>query len=205
MGRCSDAKERLMQAILELIWMGSYGATTIDQICEKAGVKKGSFYYFFASKADLAVAALDADLKAKRSMFDEIFSPSVPPLDRLRNYCDFTFKRQSELKCQCGCVLGCPLFTLGAEVCNQEEKLRAKVQEIMDTHGRYIATAVRDAHAAGLIEGNNLPAKTRMLGAYIEGVFTQARIRNDLNVLKEMLSGIYQILGIKETKAKAAA
>jgi len=45
MGRVSDAKERLMEAVEELIWKGSYGSTTIDQICEKAGVKKGSFYY----------------------------------------------------------------------------------------------------------------------------------------------------------------
>ena len=54
MGRVSNAKIRLMDAVLELIWTGSYGQTTIDQICEKAGVKKGSFYYFFHSKADLA-------------------------------------------------------------------------------------------------------------------------------------------------------
>jgi len=193
-----------MEAVLELIWMGSYGGTTIDQICERAGVKKGSFYYFFESKADLAVAALDADFKAKRPAFDEIFSSSVPPLERLKGFSEFVFKRQSELKCQCGCVLGCPLFTLGSEVCNQEEKLRAKVQEIMDTHARYIGTAVRDAHAQGLFDSNDVSAKIRMLGAYMEGLMTQARIRNDVNVLREMLPGIYQILGIKETKAKAA-
>ena len=204
MGRCSDAKERLMEAVLQLIWMGSYGGTTIDQICERAGVKKGSFYYFFESKADLAVAALDADFKAKRPAFDEIFSPSVAPLERLKGFSEFVFKRQSELKCQCGCVLGCPLFTLGSEVCNQEEKLRAKVQEIMDTHARYIGTAIRDAHAQGLFEAGDVSARIRMVGAYIEGLMTQARIRNDVNVLKEMLPGIYQILGVKEIKAKAA-
>ena len=204
MGRCSDAKERLMQAALELIWMGSYGATTIDQICEKAGVKKGSFYYFFESKCDLAVAALDADFKVKRPAFDEMFSPSVPPLERLRNYSEWAYNRQNELKNQFGRVLGCPLFTLGSEVCNQEEKLRAKCQEMMDLHARYIGTAVRDAQAAGLFQTDDLAAKLRMLGAYIEGLFTQARIRNDVNVLKEMLPGIYQILGIKETKAEAA-
>ena len=50
MGRVSDAKERLMEAVGELIWTGSYGSTTIDQICEKAGVKKGSFYYFLTPR-----------------------------------------------------------------------------------------------------------------------------------------------------------
>ena len=28
-----------MEAMTELIWTGSYGSTTIDQICDKAGVK----------------------------------------------------------------------------------------------------------------------------------------------------------------------
>ena len=204
MGRCSDAKQRLMEAILDLIWRGSYGATTIDQICERAGVKKGSFYYFFESKADLAVAALEADFMVKRPVFDEMFSPSLPPLERLRKYCDYAFKRQSELKSQCGCVLGCPLFTLGSEICNLEEKLRVKVEEMMDTHVRYVETAVRDAHAVGLFESDDLPARMRILGAYIEGLFTQARIRNDVTVLKEMLPGIHQILGVKDTTAKAA-
>ena len=98
MGRVSDAKERLMEAVSELIWVGSYGSTTIDQICEKAGVKKGSFYYFFDSKADLAVAAIDADWDRRRSDIDAIFSPSVPPLDRLRKYCDYGCKMQAEIK-----------------------------------------------------------------------------------------------------------
>ena len=46
-----------MDAVAELFWTVSYDRTTIDQICEKAGVKKGSFYYFFDDKAALAEAA----------------------------------------------------------------------------------------------------------------------------------------------------
>src|ERR1017187_6219657 len=103
MGRVSDAKERLMNAVLELIWTGSYGSTTIDQICDKAGVKKGSFYYFFDSKADLAVTALDAGFKNKRSEMDSIFSPTVPPLERIRNYCEFAHRKQLEIKKERGC------------------------------------------------------------------------------------------------------
>src|SRR5881628_2526530 len=108
MGRVSDAKERLMNAVGELIWTGSYGSTTIDQICEKAGVKKGSFYYFFDSKADLAVAALEADWEKKRPQLDSVFSPTVPPLQRLKKYCEYGYCLQAEVKSQCGRVLGCP-------------------------------------------------------------------------------------------------
>src|SRR4026207_1887996 len=132
MGRVSDAKERLMKAIGELIWTGSYGSTTIDQICERAGVKKGSFYYFFESKADLAAAAIEQECGKLRPDLDAIFSPTVPPLDRLRKYCEFGYRLQERMKAECGCVLGCPLFTLGSEVSTQEARLQKKIHEILD-------------------------------------------------------------------------
>src|SRR5436190_18760317 len=108
MGRVSDAKVRLMKAVGELIWTGSYGSTTIDQICDKAGVKKGSFYYFFESKCDLAAAALDGMWRQKKPELDAVFSPTTPPLERIRNFCEEGYKRQMELKSHCGVVLGCP-------------------------------------------------------------------------------------------------
>src|SRR5258707_13843027 len=98
MGRVSDAKERLMEAVLELLWTGSYGSTTIDQICEKAGVKKGSFYYFFDSKCMLAVAALDASFQKKREEMDALFSPTIPPLERIRKHCELSHQHQVKLK-----------------------------------------------------------------------------------------------------------
>jgi TetR/AcrR family transcriptional repressor of nem operon len=198
MGRVSNAKERLMEAVQELIWTGSYGSTTIDQICQRAGVKKGSFYHFFDSKADLAVTALDAEFKNKRTEMDSLFSATVPPLDRIRNYCEFAYRKQAEMKKQCGCVLGCPLFTLGSEVSTQEQKLRGKIQEILEYHGKYFESAIRDAHSAGLINAPDIPAKARMIRAYFEGLLTQARIQNDADVLREMANGIFAMLGVKE-------
>ena len=204
MGRPSDAKARLMKAVRELIWTGSYGSTTIDQICERAGVKKGSFYYFFDSKCDLAVEALDEDFQKRRVELDAIFSPTVPPLDRIRNYCEFGYRLQAELKKECGVVLGCPLCTLGAEVSTQDEKLRLKIQEILQYKSKYIETAIRDADAAGLIKAPDAAAKTRMVRAYVEGLLTQARIQNDLAPLREVVQGVFDLLGAKESQSVAA-
>lgn len=204
MGRVSNAKETLMNAVLELIWQGSYGTTTIDQICEKAKVKKGSFYYFFDSKADLAAAAMDQSWQARRPELDALFSPTIPPLERLRRFCELGYLKQKELKCECGCVLGCPLFTLGSEICNQEEKLHSKIKEILGHYHRYIESAIRDAHSVGLIHAPDPAAKARMLFAYSEGLMTQARILNDAEVLLEMADGMMGILGVKATVAEMA-
>ena len=73
-------KERLTEAAMDLIWANSYGATSVDAICERAGAKKGSFYYFFKSKSELAAAALEGDWKKRKADMDTIFSATVPPL-----------------------------------------------------------------------------------------------------------------------------
>src|SRR5882757_7070919 len=132
MARTSTAKDRLMDAAMEMIWENSYGATSVDAICERADVRKGSFYYFFKSKSELAAEALDADWKKHLGKLDSIFSSTVPPLERLKHYFDFTYERLAELKEKCGSVLGCPLFSLGSEVCTQDTILRDKIQEILD-------------------------------------------------------------------------
>jgi len=201
MGRVSDARKRLMDAVLELFWSGSYGSTTIDHICEKAGVKKGSFYYFFKSKSELAAEALDASWQDKQAELDRIFSPMVPPLDRIRKYCEFSYKIQREIKEKYGRVLGCPQFALGAEICTQEDRLQKKIQEILDYKRKYLESAIRDAHAAGLIKAPDPAAKARMILAYYEGLLTQARIQNDVNVLRETVGGIFAMLGVKEAEA----
>ena len=204
MGRVSDAKKRLMDAVLELIWTGSYGSTTIDHICDKAGVKKGSFYYFFDSKADLATAALDADWEVRRAQLDSTFSPTIPPLERLRNFCEIPYKKQAELKRRYGSVLGCPLVALGCEVCTQEQKLRSKIQEIMALYQKYLESLIRDAHAAGLIQAADPAEKARMIWAYHEGLMTQARIQNDVEVLRELPRGVFAMLGVKENDVVTA-
>ena len=204
MGRVSDAKERLMEAVKELIWTGSYGTTTIDQICEKAGVKKGSFYYFFDSKSDLATEALEGSWQQKKPELDAIFSPTVPPLERLRRHCEFSCNFQAEMSKKFGRVLGCPLFSLGAEVSTQEDRLQKRLQEILDLKRKYLESAIRDAHAQGLIHAPDAAAKSRTLFAYYEGLLTQARIQNNLEILREAVRGTFDLLGVKETETVAA-
>ncbi len=186
-----------MKAVTELIWTGSYGSTTIDQICERAGVRKGSFYYFFPSKAALACEAIQADWEEYRLKLDQVFSPSLPPLERFHRYCETEYREQVELKREFGHVLGCPLCTLGTEVSTLEPELRDKVVEIMDLACKYLETTIRDAHAAGVVDAPDAAAKARAVYAYTEGVLSQARIKDDLEVLRSMECGILDILGVK--------
>jgi TetR/AcrR family transcriptional repressor of nem operon len=195
MGRSSNTREKLLDAIGQLVWAGSYGATTIDDICHKAGVNKGSFYHFFPSKADLVEAAIDADWQVRRAELDGIFSPLVPPLERFKKLGEYLYRAQKDAAERFGCVLGCPLFALGAEISTQETKLQRKIQEVLDHKRVYFESAIRDAHAAGLIHAPDTCAKARLLFTYYQGLLTEARIRNDLEILREAFKGTLQLLG----------
>jgi len=197
MPRVSTAQERLTDAAWDLIWENSYGATSVDSICEKAGVRKGSFYYFFKSKSELAAAALQADWEKNRAKLDVIFSPTVPPLERFEHYFRHVYDYLKKMKEDCGAVLGCPLFTLGSEVCTLDTVLREKVQEILDRKVTYFESAIRDAHAQGLIKAQDAHSKAKTLFAYYQGMLTQARIHNDVETLnvRDLYSATLDMLG----------
>lgn len=194
-----------MNAVAELFWTHSYDSTTIDQICERAGVRKGSFYHFFEDKAALAQASLAMEWEKYRPTYDAIFSATLPPLDRIRRYCESMVQEQVDLQKRHGCVLGCPLCTLGSEISTQDRKLRDQVQEIM-AHGlKYLETAIRDAHAGGLIHAPDAAAKAALVHAFQLGLLLQARISNDLAVLANLCRDTFEILGVTATPKPARA
>lgn len=202
MGRTSDADERLMTAALDLMWEESYGAVTIDDICKRADVKKGSFYYFFDSKASLAVAALEKlwrdDWKAK---MDARFSPEVEPIERIRGYLEGIYETQSQVKRETGKVLGCPVFCVGCEVSTQEVDVGAKVREIVARKRKYLESAIRDAAADGSIEPCDAAQKAIALGCLMEGAVSQARIMNDPEPLRNLPAMGLDLLRVRKPSA----
>jgi len=206
MGRTSDADERLKDAALDLIWEESYGAVTIDDICQRAEVKKGSFYYFFDSKAALAVAALERMwVEEWKPNLDAKFSPSLNPVVRLTTYLEGIYPMQVERKAKYGKVLGCPVCSVGSEVSTCEVNLSVKIREIMARKHRYYESSIRDAVAEGLIEPCDPAQKALALAGLIEGLVSQSRIMNDPEILRELPAMALGLLRVKAAPAAAPA
>jgi TetR/AcrR family transcriptional repressor of nem operon len=103
-----------LEAASGLIWESSYSSASVDAICQRAGVNKGSFYHFFPSKSELAVTALEAEWESRKPHWDACFSPLVPPLERFARLHAECMEEQTRLAAETGCVIGCPLFSLGS-------------------------------------------------------------------------------------------
>jgi TetR/AcrR family transcriptional repressor of nem operon len=202
MGRKSDGRERLLQAISDLMWESSYGTLTIDVICERAGVKKGSFYYFFTSKSDLAAESIREGWEAKKPKMNTLFSATRPPLERLKAYFDDIRQTQYEALEKHGRVLGCPNFSVGAEISGTAPELDKKLQHTFSDLLKYIESAIRDAQSEGAINVADPAMSARCVLGFFEGVLTHAQVRNDPTLLDDIWPGTLQMLGIAPDAAQ---
>jgi TetR/AcrR family transcriptional repressor of nem operon len=191
----SDAKDRLMAAAIALIWERSYSAATIDDICQRASVKKGSFHYFFPGKAELAIATLRHMWSTEWKPFlDTHMSAEKEPAQRFHDYCVAIAAKQSELALQHGKVLGCPVCSLGNEVSTNQPLISAAVRDILLKKRRYYESAIRDALAAGSMEPCEPVETAAALAALIDGTVSQARVLNDASLLKRLPELVMQLL-----------
>ena len=102
----NESKERILAGAKELFLARGYAATTVDAICEKAELTKGSFYYFFDSKEDLGLAVLDWSLQRSAQMLAR--GPHVrttDPVERAFAFLEYFEKCSPELWSG-GCLMG---------------------------------------------------------------------------------------------------
>jgi TetR/AcrR family transcriptional repressor of nem operon len=196
MGRTSDAKERLLEVAFDLIWDQSYGSVSVDHICQRAEVNKGSFYYYFPSKSDLAVAAYEGHWREKQPDMDRIFSPQTPPLTRLQLWCKDIFERQKLKADKYGHVCGCPYASLGAELATQDEKIRAKAEELVDRTLRYLENALTEAKAQGAVAIAEPGVAARRVHSLVLGILLHAKIRNQFSELEDLESAVMDLIGV---------
>ena len=201
MGRTSDAKEKLLDVAFELIWDNSYGGVSVDQICQRAGVNKGSFYYFFGTKADLAVAAYQEHWKQKQPEMDRIFSAQAPPLERLSKWCAFVYESQKQKSEKYGHVCGCPYSSVGAEIATQDDQIRLKVEELMERGTKYVESAIADAKREGSVTAADPKAAAQHVYSYVLGAVLNAKIQNDVEVLRNLEPTVMAIVGAKSVVA----
>ena len=199
MGRPSpDTKQKLIDTALALIWMSSYGSVSVDDICKAADVKKGSFYHFFPSKVDLAIAAMEESYRELKPLYDGIFSPDTPPLQRFERMVAVVIEKQAETWEKYGRVCGCPDTSLGCEMAGLEEGIRLKFEELSQRKRRYYENALRDMVAEGTLPADtDVKGKAQEIFTFLLGQMTLARIQNDLGLLKrDLMPGLLRLLGI---------
>jgi TetR/AcrR family transcriptional repressor of nem operon len=84
------ARNKLIEAAFSIIRQKGYAATSVDELCARAGVTKGAFFHHFPSKDSLAVAAVNQWSEMSIALFTAApYHHFDDPLDRILGYLDF--------------------------------------------------------------------------------------------------------------------
>ncbi|WP_426404444.1 TetR/AcrR family transcriptional regulator [Streptomyces sp. R-07] len=200
MGRTSDARERILAAARTLMLSRGYSALGVAEICAAAGVPKGSFYYFFASKEELALAVVEEHWAEQRATWTRALDGDVPPLGRLRRLYESTGAELRAGRESCGAVTGCLLGNLALELSTRTESVRERLREIFDEQVALVAGTVAEALARGEVTVADTDAAARALVAQLEGRVLLAKLYDDPGRLDALWADSLALLGAGQTR-----
>ncbi|PKH52138.1 hypothetical protein CXF68_16205 [Tenacibaculum sp. Bg11-29] len=159
-----DAKsDYLLDKGIALLWSKGYNATSVNDIVKLAEIPKGSFYFYFDSKEDFVVKAIE-------KYFNQQFVPALEilenkdlsPKERLIAFYEFRSNTlREELNCKMGC-LGC---NLANEVAEHSEAIRAIIANKGSLIKTHIANVIEEAQELGEMQKTMDP---RDLAEFIE-------------------------------------
>lgn len=185
--RHTDTHDRLLTAAASLMWERSFQATGVDEICQRAQAKKGSFYHHFSSKTDLAIAAIEHSWQqTKERFFAPIFSSDEGGIKQIEKLIVTIHDFQKQTAATAGDVLGCPFGNLGQEMAHQDERIRTTLQRIFDEHCDFLEAALNRSEAKGEIPSGDNKQRAKNIFALLEGALMMAKIANDTDVFEKV-------------------
>jgi TetR/AcrR family transcriptional regulator, transcriptional repressor for nem operon len=176
----SNTKTKLLNAALTAIRAKGYTATTVDDICQGAGVTKGAFFHHFKSKEELAVEAARHWGAITSGLFASApYRALQDPLDRVLAYVDFRKAiLQGELP-EYTCFAG----TTIQEVYDTHPLIREACEKTISDHAAVveadIAEAMRKYNITGDWTAQSLALYTQ---AVLQGAFILAKAKHNAAV-----------------------
>jgi TetR/AcrR family transcriptional repressor of nem operon len=149
-----DTRNNLVQAGLQMIHAEGYSASGIQSIVEQAGVPKGSFYTYFASKEAFGTEVIDTySARGQAKLRDFLCNPEVAPLVRLEAY----FNDRIEAFRASNFTRGCLMGNFSAEAADHSAPIRDHLAKHFEAWSSLFEACISEAQELGAIR-RQLPA-----------------------------------------------
>ena len=187
-----ESKTKLLDAALRVIRTKGYEATTVDEVCESAGLTKGSFFHHFESKEDLAIAAA----KHFARMADGVFSDApyrklADPVDRLLGYVDF---RRAILNLELP-EFTCLLGTMVQETYATHPSIRKACDRYIGEHAATLIADIAEAKRRHAPRARWTPESLALFTqAAIQGAFVLAKAQHGPRIADGCLAHLRRYL-----------
>lgn len=187
MNASTDTRARILESARDLIYARSYADVGVAEICKQAGVQKGSFYHFFPSKQDLALAIIDeAFTELDAEILRKAFFADIPPMERLRKLAQLMAGHQEVMKEATGHMPGCPFGNLAVELSTQDEAIRHKTHHVFCNMEAYIKQTLEEARTNEDIGAVDIEATAQAMLGYLEGIMLLAKTRNEPELMRRL-------------------
>lgn len=181
-----DSRERLVLTMSELMWERGYAATSPREVRERSGVGQGSMYHHFASKRDLALAALQRNCADLLPATEDILTAPGDPLEKLTAY--LTRPLPALKGCKVGRMTQDPLVAA-------DPGLLAPVGAAFAGVHRALTAVIADAIALGELSADLDPERTaRLLSASIQGGYVLSIAAQDPRPFEDARAGALDLL-----------
>lgn len=175
--QAGGARQKLLDAAVSLIRTKGYASTTVDDLCDEAGVTKGAFFHHFKSKEALGIAAANYWSDMTGALFEGApYHKHEDPLDRVLGYIDFRKAILTGKVPEFTCLAG----TMVQEVYETWPAIREACDASISSHAAKIETDIAEA-----IERHGIRAEwsARSLAlhtqAVLQGAFILAKAKGD--------------------------
>jgi len=189
-----SAKDKLLDASLSLIRERGFTATTVDELCARAGVTKGAFFHHFESKDALGVAAVAHWSTFASALYQmEAYRQAPDALSRVRAYLAV---RKSLIRgdlSQFTCLAG----TIVQETFASHPALRAACADSIFGHADGLrddfAAAIKERGLRGSVTAESLAAHTQCV---LQGAFVLAKARGDGAIALESIEHLERYIDL---------
>ena len=186
----TNKRDLLIQVGSQIIVQQGFQAASINAILTTAGVPKGSFYYYFASKEDFGSAIIEDfarqyQNKLEKTLKDEQFSP----LTRLRNFFALGI---AEMK-SCDCTNGCLMGNLAQELSAQNESFRDRISQVFADWEQRLIECLQSAELAGEIKSDpDLTNLAKFVLSSWEGAILQAKVTKSVMPMENFVNILFE-------------
>ena len=194
------ARNALLMAAFGVIRRKGYSATSVDELCQAAGVTKGAFFHHFRSKDDLAVAAADHWSQVTGDFFAAApYHHHADPLERVLGYIDFRKAILVGQVCEFTCLVG----TMVQEAYDSHPAIREACERSITAHARKIEADIDEAlRARGLTPAWTARSLALHTQAVLQGAFILAKATGGSNVAAESVDHLRRYIELLFSPAK---
>ncbi len=174
-----------MDAAQQLLLRQGFSGTGIEQICREAGVARGSFFHYFATKTDLGVAVLQRFGRFQRDfMMSGPHRELTDPRERVLRYLEWMVEvGRMPLVLQ-----GCPVGCVGQELARANPQLREAAAATLSDWTSAVEGDLRAAKRAYAPRARWSPAEVaEHLVACFQGGLLLVRVLDDDQALSRSL------------------